>query len=158
MRARAYPLNPLASFRDRRVEDATGELERTARAREAAEAARAEAERADEQHRRATAAVSAAERDALARGELRVADLAAADAWSLRARIEQTARAARAHTAQASEVQAKAAEHDARARLSRCKADADVVHEHRARFDDTQRWAVEAFEEEASSEAWRPKR
>jgi hypothetical protein len=53
---------------------------------------------------------------------------------------------------------ALADERKATAVLVERKVDADVVQKDRARFDDLRRKAVEVRDDEASFEAWRPKR
>jgi hypothetical protein len=158
MRSREYPLKALAQLRERQVESAAVQMARAIRAREDAETSRAEAERAHEEHRRAAERVTNAERHALANGELRAADLAAAEAWSIRAGAEQSALDSRARSARTMEGQARVGEQEAQARLQRCQSEANIVHRHRGRHEDAQRGAIEMAEEEASFEAWRPKR
>lgn len=158
MRSPKYPLDPLLRLRDRQVELTAGELARSARAREDAERAHAAAELAQAQHRAAAAEMRAKEHDALARGELRAVDLATGEAWGLRVQGEDRILEGRAHATRENEAQAQAREREAKARLADRKVDAEIVHKHRGRFDEIQRRGAEARDEEASFEAWRPKR
>ncbi len=153
-----YPLASLSRFRDRQVDVMAGELARATHALEGAKQTHAAADEAQAKHRGDAADVRAVEQDALARGELRVADLATGEAWGLRVQAEDRVLQGHADAARAKVVQALGTERDARARLASRKVDADIVHKHRARFDETERKAVEARDEEASFEAWRPKR
>ena len=158
MRSPKYPLDPLLLLRDRQVELTAGELACSARAREDAERAHAAANLAQAQHRAAVAEMRAQEHGALARGELRAVDLATGEAWGLRAQGEDRILEGRAHAARQNEAQAQAGEREAKARLADRKVDAELVHKHRGRFDETERRGAEARDEEASFEAWRPKR
>jgi hypothetical protein len=158
MRSSKYRLEPLVSLRDRRVDLATGDLARSVRALDGAGRTRVAAEQAQAEHREAAAGLRAAERTALASGELRVADLAAGEAWGVRVESENQVLQGRADTARAREAKALADERKARTALAERKVDADVVHKDRARFDELQRRASEVRDDEASFEAWRPKR
>src|SRR5260370_18358999 len=88
MRSPKYPLASLAQLRDQEVDQAANELAGRMKASEVAERARQEAERKLDLHDESAARVRAAEDDALARGVLRAADLASADAWEARAALE----------------------------------------------------------------------
>jgi hypothetical protein len=153
-----YPLEPLLRLRDRRVDVAAGELGRSTRALEEASRTRAAAQEACSRHHEAAADQRRVEGTALAAGELRAGDLAVAEAWGLR--VEAEARALQGHTdaARADETRAEAHEREAKARLADRKVEAEQVHKHRARFDDARKKVAEARDEEASFEAWRPKR
>ena len=153
-----YPLEPLREHRDRKVEHATAELGEAVRAREAADEAK---RRAD--HERAEAVAHAAtvrndEAGRLANGELRVADLARAQAWEHAVSAELADRE-RAVERAAGELGA-AREHEAGARteLAQKKADLDVVAKDEARFDAGARRARDASEEEAADEAFAARR
>jgi hypothetical protein len=158
MRSSKYRLEALVSLRDRRVDRGADDLARAARALEGAERTRAAAEHAQAEHRAAAAGLRGAERAALASGELRVADLAAGEAWGVRVESENRVLQGRVDAARAEEAKTLADERKARAELADRKVDADVVHKDRARFDELQRRATEARDDEASFEAWRPKR
>jgi hypothetical protein len=153
-----YPLAFLSRFRDRQVDLTVGELARATRALKGAKQTHAAANEAQAKHREEAADMRAVEREALTRGELRAADLATGDAWGLRVQAEDHVLQGHADAARAKEGQAQSVERAARARLANRKVDADIVHKHRAHYDETQRKAAEARDEEASFEAWRPKR
>jgi hypothetical protein len=158
VRSSKYPLASLLRFRDRQVDLTAGELARAAHALEGAKQTHAAANEAQTKHRGDAADMRAVERGALARGELRAGDLAAGEAWGVRVQAEAHVLQGHADAARAKEAQAQGAEREARARLASRKVDADIVSRHRARYDETQRKAAEARDEEASFEAWRPKR
>lgn len=158
MRPKKYPLDPLARVRERKVDEAARALGDAVRARE--EAARKLAQAND---KKATAEAEAhalrdAERGALERGELTVADLMRADAWGVRVAAEQSELARRVDEAEVRENEAHAAEHGARANVADRKADAELVARDRARWVDGERRRAEAKDEEASADVWRPKR
>ena len=157
MRPPKYPLASLASLRDHEVDQATNELAGRVQASEAAERARQAAERKRDRHEESTAGVRAAENEALARGVLRAADLARDNAWKTRAALESRALAAEVAREHANEQQARKNERSAQAQLASRQAASQVVAKDRARWTDGQRRRAEAREEEASSEAWRPK-
>ena len=158
MRSRKYPLEAVSRLRDQQVDLAAGELGRSTRALEGAQRTRAAAERALEGHRESAAGLRGAEREALARGELRAIDLAAGEAWGLGLATEERVLVGNADTARDKETQAEVRDREAKVQLATRKVDADGVDKHRARFDQAQRKDAEARDEEASSEAWRPKR
>lgn len=158
MRASKYRLELLVGFRDRRVDLAAGDHARSIRALAGAERTRATAEHAQREHREAAAALRCDEQTALAKGELRVADLAAGEAWGVRVESEDRVLRDRAEAARADEAKAQSDAERARTNLAERKVDADLVHKDRSRFDELQRKAIEARDEEASFEAWRPKR
>ena len=153
-----YPLEPLREHRDRHVDAATVELGDAVRAREAAddEKRRAETDRSEAEAR--AARVRDDESARLANGELRVADLARAEAWehAAGAELDELARAiVRANGTLAA---AHDAEAQARTILSQKKADLDVVVKDQARFEASARKNREAAEEEASEEAFAARR
>jgi phage gp16-like protein len=158
MRSSKYALDPLSRLRDRQVDLTVDELARAARAREGAERTHTAANLAQAEPREAAADLRAPEHHALARGELRAADLATGEAWGLRVQGEDRVLQGRTDAARANEAQAQACEREARARLAARKVDAELVHKHRARFDEMHRKGAEARHEEASFEPWRPRR
>lgn len=149
-----YPLDSLREHRDRKVEHATAQLGDAVRTREEADGAkrRAEQERVEAEARAATVRDDEAHR--LANGELRVADLARAQAWE-HAASAQMADLAKAIDRAADQL-AAAREREAavRTELAQKKADLDVVEKDEARFDAGVRRAREASEEEAAEEAF----
>ncbi len=150
-----YPLKPLLEQRERNVDDATAELGGAIRAREAADAARVRAERERLEEEERAQRVRREEADRLARGELRAADLAHAQAWEIaaHAQIEQLERAVSA--ARQGAEQARDAEQVARTELARKMADRDVVAKDETRFVDRLKKRALAAEEEAAEEAYR---
>jgi hypothetical protein len=158
VRSSKYPLASLSRFRDGQVDMTAGELARAADAVERAKQTHAAANEAQAKHRGDAAEMRAVERAALTRGELRAGDLVTGEAWGLRIQAEDRVLQGHTDAARAKETQAEGIEREARARLASRKVDADIVHKHRARYDETQRKAAEARDEEASFEAWRPKR
>ena len=153
MRSPRYPLEPLVELRQKKVDEAVRELAGAARDRDSAAGARRAVEERRGAHERAIADVRAAEGEALARGELRVADLARAGAWSLRVGADGDALAAGVERARATEARARAAEATAQSAVGSRRAEAQVVTQHRARWGETRRKDLEAKDEEASSEA-----
>jgi hypothetical protein len=158
MRRRRYPLEPLAELRDRRVDQAVHELAASIAGRDEAERSRRAAEESRSSHNSAAQRARVAEADALARGELRVSDLARADAWELRVAAERAALTAEVDRARGAEHRAREGEHAARGEVASRQADAEVIEKDRARWADAQRRQSDARDEEAASEAWRPKR
>ena len=158
MRPRKYPLLPLSELRDRKIGEASGVLAAMVRAKDAAAARLRGALLRREGHAQVVAGMGKAELEALGRGELRARDLALADAWGVRTTAEQGALSSAVREAQAADAKALANRREAQSTVaSRC-ADAQVVARHRARWDETRRRALEASEEEATFEAWRPGR
>jgi hypothetical protein len=153
-----YPLEPLREHRDRHVDAATVQLGDAVRAREAADDAkrRAEEERREAAHR--AEGVRSDEAERLANGELRVADLARAQAWEHGANAEMDDLGRAIERADGRLVAAHDAEHEARAALAQKKADLDVVAKDAARFDAGVRKAREGAEEEAAEEAFAARR
>jgi len=146
MRSPKYPLSSLALLREKEVDQAANEFAGRVTASEVAERAREAAERKRDLHEEATARARAAEDEALACGVLRAADLARADALSTEVARELT-----------NEQQARKNELESQAQLASRQAAAQVVAKDRARWSEGQRKKAEARDEEASSEAWRPK-
>jgi ATPase subunit of ABC transporter with duplicated ATPase domains len=153
-----YPFSQLAAVRNKRVDDARHDLANKTTAHAAAERDRRAAEDNRDAHDAAAAFVRDVEANALARGELRAADLARADAWEVRIGAENAALALQVDRARVSEAGALEGEQRTRALLASRRADADAVAKDRARWSDGLRKRAEAKEEEAASEAWRPKR
>ncbi|HTB71774.1 MAG TPA: hypothetical protein VK762_00960 [Polyangiaceae bacterium] len=153
-----YPLEPLAEVREKKVREATEALAGAVRAREAAARALRGAETRRETAARAASRVRTAELEALARGELHARDLAREHAWTARTAAEQAALAGAVRRAAAAEATARDRERVAQGTLASRSADARVVDAHRHRWNEERRRGVEAREEEALSEAWRPRR
>jgi hypothetical protein len=153
-----YPLEPLAELRKKKVDEATASLAEAVRKREAAARALRGAEIRREAAARAASALRTAELEALARGDLHARDLARAHAWAGRTAAEQESLAGVVRRAGAAEATARARESEAQGALASRSADARVVDRHRDRWEEGNRRVVEAREEEASSEAWRPRR
>jgi hypothetical protein len=153
-----YPLEPLREHRDRHVDAATSHLGETVRARESAAAAkqRAELERNEAESR--AQAVREDEATRLASGELRVADLAHAQAWEHAASAEMDGYARAIERADGHLAAAHDAELQARTELAAKKADLDVVAKDEARFDARLKSARESAEEEAADEAFAARR
>ena len=150
-----YPLKPLLEQRERNVDEATAELGGAIRGREAADAARlrAEKERRDEEERADRVRREEAER--LARGELRAADLAHAQAWEVGAHAQMRQLERAVTVAEETAERARDGEHAARMQLARTMADRDVVAKDKARFEDRLKKRALAAEEEAAEEAYR---
>lgn len=151
----AYPLQALLELREREVEDGAAELARAVAERERAaeerRAAEGERRRAEDEDRRVRASIGGA----LLRGELRVADLAQADAWEKGASARHAALSARVDRATDGERAAVEEEGTSRVRLAERQAAADVVDKDRSRHIERVRKRIEAKEEEFASEAWR---
>lgn len=153
-----YPLEPLREHRDRKVDAATAELGDAVRARESAAHVKRRAEEARREAEARAAAVRDDEAQKLANGELRVADLARAQAWehAASAEIDDLERAI--DRADGNLAAAHDAEAQARAELAQKKADLDVVTKDQARFAAGVRRAREGAEEEAADEAFAARR
>ena len=158
MRPQKYPLEPLVELRDRRVEEATGILAAMIRARDAAAGRLRAALLRREGHAQVVAGVRKLELDALGRGDLRARDLARVDAWAVRAAAEREALTAVVRDARAAETRARDSQGEAQASVVSRTAEAQAVAGHRGRWDEARRRVLEASEEEAAFEAWRPKR
>jgi hypothetical protein len=155
MRPPKYPLEPLAELRDKRVDLALDDLAAATRGRDAAERERLASEQGCRAHAAAAERLRDAEESALARGELRVADLANAGAWEIRVASEHQALASEVDRARVAEAGARVGEERAQGEVASRKADAQVVAKDRARWRSRQAGREEAKEEEASTEAWR---
>jgi hypothetical protein len=158
MRPPRYALEPLAHLRRDEADGAARELATALAAREASEQQRRLAEQRRAAHEVAAEGVREAERESLARGELRAADLAHGDAWEVRHATERAAMTADVERRVAAEDQARVAEGQARDVLAAREADAGVIEKDRARWSEEQRRKVEAREEEEAAEAYRPLR
>ena len=158
MAPKKYPLDPLRKVRDAAVDRASRALGDAVRDREGAErrkrSAEQEARRAEEEAQ----AIAEAERAKLERGELRVADLARADAWAVAASAEKERLAHQVKVADDTLRGARGAERAAQADVAGRKADADVVEKDRAKWKAAQERAAEARAEEEAAEVWRQKR
>jgi hypothetical protein len=158
MRSPRYPLEPLAQLRSRKVDEAARAYAASVGEREAAEGVKRAAEARRRRHEKDAADVRNAERAALDRGDLRAGDLDRAESWGAQAAVQQRSLEAAVERADAREKQARDAELAAQARTALRQADATVVAKDRARWDQAQRAAIDAREEEALDEACRPKR
>jgi hypothetical protein len=156
MRPPKYPLEPLAGLREKKADAAVSELAEAARKRMAAEAKRRAAQQRVETHDLAAERVRGGEREALARGELRVLDLARANDWEMQMAAQRGSLASALSGARLDEVDAGSREDRARRQVASTKAEAQVVVNDRQRWRETRHKHEEANEEEASSEAWRP--
>jgi hypothetical protein len=158
MRPPRYPLEPLAQLRQDQVEAAVRGLAAAVAGRDAAERVRSGAEQRRQAHQAAAAHVRDAEGEALARGELRAADLARAGAWEVRVASERDALASDLERAAGAEARARAVEEKARGEVAERKAGAEVVAADQTRWREALRKKGEAKEEEAAEEAFRRKR
>lgn len=152
-----YPLKPLLEHRERKVDDATAELGQAVRVREAADRDRALAESAKRDAEERARTVRAGESDLLGRGELRVADLARAEAWSIGMATEMAGHDRSVATSVDRQSGAQRAESGARTALATTMAERDVVAKDEARFAARTSARVLAAEEEAAEEAYRPR-
>ena len=153
-----YPLEPLARLREGKAEQAARALAGSVRTREGATRGVRAAEVRRDAHGAAVSAVHRGELEALAKGELHARDLARTDAWGVRVGAEKAALAGVVERAQATETKAREDENAAQRALTSRQADAQVVDGHRRRWEGEVSRRLEAREEEASFEAWRPKR
>lgn len=153
-----YPLECVARARGAKVERARRDLAAAACALEAADRLRADADLRLGRHEAVASRVRGGELEALLRGELRVQDLKTADRWASRDAVEGRRLRAEAEQARADAARAASTELRARAELAGRKADAKVVERDRSRWGREQQKKIEAREEEASFEAWRPKK
>jgi hypothetical protein len=158
MRPPKYPLEPLAELREKKADEALGELAAARRARDSAERERLAFEQKCRGHEAAVDRARRAETEALARGDLRAADLARAGAWEMRVDSERRALAAELDRARASEAGARAGEDHAGREAASRQAEAQVVANDRTRWQDGMQKRLEARDEIAASEASRPAR
>jgi hypothetical protein len=157
MRPPRYPLEPLAKLREDQADAAVRGLAVAVAGRDAAERDRRTVERQRDDQEAAATRVRDAEQEALARGELRAADLARAGAWETRVASEGEAMASAVERARGAESHAREVEQSAQGEVAARKAGAEVVGADRARWQDALRKKAEAREEEAAEEAFRPK-
>ncbi len=155
MRRPRYTLEPLVELRDQRVERATRELAGAVAESQAAERGRRAVEQRREVHEESAERVREAERQALDRGELQVADLARADGWEARVAAERRALDDELARAGAAVERARRAEDGARAEVASREAEAHVVHADRDRWQQGEQRRAEAREEEEAAEAYR---
>jgi flagellar biosynthesis chaperone FliJ len=153
-----YPLEPLADLREKKADEATAALGEARRRQEAAARSVRAAEVRSEGHARDAAERRKAELAALARGELHARDLARADAWGVRIAAERAALETAVDSAQRTETRAAEGVEAARDEAAARHTDAKLVEVHRQRWEDENRRRAEAREEEASADAWRPRR
>jgi hypothetical protein len=158
MASRKYPLEQVRKLRDDASERAAQRLSAAIQKRHrAGELVRA-AEHARDDELAAADAVRQVESTALANGELTAADVARAHAWEARIALERASADERVADAKTQAARAADAEAHARAELTVREVEANVIENHRARWDAQNARAVEALEEEASADAWRGKR
>jgi len=157
MRRPRYALSPLLALREKKVQEAARALAARVADRVRAENDRLDAAAKRETHEAAAARVREGEARALAQGELRAVDLARADAWEVRVAAERAAIVAEVERAAAREAKAVDDECGARRDTIGKQADADVVRRDRVRWSDRLHRRADAAQEEAASEAWRPK-
>ena len=154
MRTPKYPLELVRELRKKGADEAGRALAAAAREREAAERRVQDAELKSDAHAARARRVRSAERQALARGELSVADLSRADCWEARIKNEKGVLSGELVEARTDEGSAQAAEQSAREEYAARKAGSDLVAEHRVRWNGELHKRREADEEEACSEAW----
>jgi hypothetical protein len=157
MRPRKYPLEPLVRLKKERVESTTRQLGKAVLARESAERRHEEAASAQRQGDARASRVRTEERDLLEKGELSAADLIRANAWEVRVQTEGAERAHAVDAAQATMTTQRRRELDAQAEVARSRGEAKAVDRHEARWIAAREKVREAEEEEATSEAARPK-
>ena len=157
MRPPRYPLEPLVKLREDQADAAVRGLAAAVAGRDAAERDRHKAEQQRDDHEAEAAAVRAAELEALAGGELRVADLARGGAWETRVASEGGAIASAVERSLGAETRAREAERSAQGEVAARTAGAEVVGADRARWQDALRKKAGAREEEAAEEAFRRK-
>ena len=158
MSGRKYPLDPLLELRERQVDEAARDLAKAVDSRQKAEAAKRAAEAARETAEERAARAREAEREALARGELRVGDLMRAQAWEIGVADEQKRLTQQVAAAEQGEKKARDREDGARGALATRQADAEVVEKDKERFVVKKRNEQIAKEEEAAEEAHGAKR
>jgi hypothetical protein len=158
MRPPKYPLEPLAELRRNEADAATGRLGVARKARDAAERQRLALEEKEHAEAAAAACVRSVEQDRLARGELQVSDLSAAGAWESGIAAKRQALEVAVHRARDVEQEARAGEEKAAREVVSREAGAQVVEGDRSRWQQEQRKRAEAKEDEAASEARRPRR
>ena len=150
-------LKTLEKVREHGVEQASKVLASAAQASREAGAALRAAHDATRAHARRVTAEVAVERKALEDGSLRAAELQAGVAWRRRVSAERDALVAQAGKAAETDARAAAEERRARAGLLAHKVDADLVGRLASSRALADRRASEEQEEEAQSEAWRPR-
>jgi hypothetical protein len=150
-----YPLELVVDVRKRRVDEASRDLAKAARGREAAENRRVVTQKRNDAHGAAAERVRCAEEDALVRGKLSVADLSRAGSWEARVAQERGALAGELSKALANEAGARAEERQAQEKLESRMGESQLAVNHRARWREGLQRRTEANEEEAASEAWR---
>jgi len=158
MQRKKYPLEPLARLKRERAETRTRELGEAVAAREALEKERAAKEADRERARDAASVVCREERARLEGGDLKVLDLVRGGIWETRVKTEDAQRGRAIERARAAEEEARATEAGAKLHVASAKAESESVQRHHARWDALAKNAEEAREEEAMSEAVRPKR
>jgi hypothetical protein len=158
MRARKYPLQPLAKRREEQVKEAMQGLAAAVGDRAKAEEVRRRADQARAGHESMAERVRAAEHRSLEEGGLRADDLAGVHAWESRVDEERKAIEAQAQRARSLETAACDRERAAQGHVAARRADADAVAKDRVRWEDGERKVAEKKEEEETAEAFRRER
>lgn len=145
-----YPLEPLRRVRQLEVDEREREVAlRVLKVRHSAQRRAAEeGSLADEQAR--TERTRAGEREHLAAGRARAADLARSHAFEHGARLREGEREQALAAARQAERAAETAEREARAELARAQAEQSALGRHKGRFDRAQ---ARASEREAEDDA-----
>lgn len=157
MRRPRYPLEPLAEIRRSKVETAAVRLEAAKREHDVARRAAQTSEQHRRDHEASAERIRSDEGVALDGGDLRVADLDRKNAWEVRVAGERATLESEVERARKAESSAHAHEDRARGDVVGRATEERVIVQDRARWTELQRKRSEACEEEASSEAWRPK-
>jgi hypothetical protein len=158
MRARKYPLQPLAKRREEQVTAAMKGLATAVADRAKAEEGRRRADQARAGHESMAERVRNAEQRSLEEGGLRAADLARVHAWEVRVDEERRVIEAQAQRARGLESAAGDRERAAQGEVAARRADADAVAKDRVRWEGNERKVAEKKEEEEMAEAFRRER
>jgi len=152
-----YPFELLGRLRKHEADEAARDLATATGTRDAAESERRLAADRRDAHERAGSHLRAQEIRALARGCLRVADLAQAQSWEVAFAAERRKLISSARESQAAAAAALDAVRRFQSRASLCLSNAELVARDRTRGNEARRKVHEAIDEEASFEAWRLK-
>jgi hypothetical protein len=157
MTTKKYPLDPLLKVREAEVDKASRALGKAVREREGAERRKRVADEEERRAKEGARAIEEAERAKLDKGELKVADLARADAWGVADAARQEGLAHARRMADDALVAARTSERAAQGETATRKADAQVIEQDRANWSNRERRAAEARAEEEAAEVWRPR-
>jgi hypothetical protein len=152
-----YSLELVLELREKKVDESARAFVAAAHDREVAENRRRSSQQRCEAHTTEADRARKMEQDALARGDLTAADLSRAASWEVRVAHESRTLARELSGALAGEASARAAEGRARQEVASRKAESELVVNHRERWREGLQKRKEAREEEAYSEAWRPR-